>query len=232
MVTLRTTSEHHQPDPPEDLDALVLQFGADGYGANGRNTARRRIPQDLELRFTNALRQAAHLWHNVLDDTLRNLWTYYAGTQDGARPERRESPANGWCLFAQYALAPCWYDAPNPAGPIPTDAAYAQDVTFDLADADTQLLHFTATFPEDLTPNEATVFFAYQVDPQYIGTARAFRRTMLAGYYHTPYPTDPPFAWSCPAPYPFQLNEAVHCLVRQHVAPFGVQNFQLYIDAT
>jgi len=182
-----------------------------------------RLTQHL-LQFTNALRAAANLWHNTLTQADRDFWKAVNADRDGARPNMLTTFANGWNLFAMFALAPLIESAPAAWTPPQPEGTPADDIIFFKADSAAQLLrciNYQTYFP---AVGNANIIFIHQVDPTHVGRIDATRRTIVAGY-HTITPTsDPVEGFAFPPPYPFAAGDQVSILIREHVSILEVNN--------
>ncbi len=231
-ATILVSEQQSKPYTPAELADLVAQLQWDRVTYLGRLRAARRAPMPEKILFANALRQAAHLWHNSLTEQQRDTWKLLSTYNDGARPGRKPCPPNGWDIFAQYALAPLMFSALEPPDLNPADRPSPETITFDHALVTTLELQFTATFYFPPGPNLPSFFFIYQVRPDAFGKPGALRYTNLAGYTDRHPEEGVTQVIKVTSVWALQWGDPVQCLVRHHCPEQCVWNFDLTTTAT
>lgn len=204
----------------------------DGTTYHFRLNNQRQFMTSIDNAFINRIRAVAEIWHNVLTEDERALWLMANEYYDAARPGMDKNYQNGWNLFAMVALAPvAWAAVPHgyeaySMGPGP------DILTFDSADSESQVLHFTAGFDEQPYSDDHMYAFIHQVDPKHVERRDADRRTFCVGFYRflaNPAPEQP---FTANAVFHFNAGDVVQVLMRIHRSLSGVDNHLLTCTAT
>jgi len=190
-----------------------------------------RDPKLLHV-FTQALRVASNIWRNMTDPQ-KAYWRTYGASWSAQRPGRDNSPDNGWCLFANTALAPCmWLPDPTPALFNPDDMSDPTTINFVAANWEDAKLYFEIIYPAGPNVQDTSHTFIYMVNPLFQAQPDALRRTLLCGYYRSTDPGPLTQYFNVPAAFTWDPADQVRVLARHHSCSHGVHNFDLYQDTT
>jgi len=211
----------------EDLDLREILQELNQGCWNLRKNAPRARPKVGPYLFHNTLNMAATLWRTVLSAADRQQWIEASATYAFARPGRSASPANGWTLFAGTCFAPLYFGAPITGETTIDQPSDPSNITFDIAEIETQTMHFTLTMPPPHGDWAPGLTLIYQIQYSKQEAADRLRRTILCGWHQNVDPEVASQGWWTPALQEIRADEDVRCLVRHHRGLHGVTNFDL-----
>jgi len=234
--TMKVTAGWEEEARKAIWDGLLLGPNGTVYDENGdpvldpsvlhvKESRKRRSPGMDNIQFTNALRKAATHWSHNMTTAQRSAWQVASRTKSGGRPTVEGPMPNGWDLFAQVALAPLYFKS-DPANYATSDNPQpASSITIDQASLDNQTITIKANFAGPPYPDDHSILYVFQIQPLRTRNLSASRFTWCIGQAQLADNGPLIDTWTFPVIFPLRADVQVRCLVRQHLALNGVQNY-------
>lgn len=213
--------------PPVALSETIAQPALDKFTFDVRTRHRREHASPEARTFRQHLLACANAWNYQLNDAGRAGWTTISKYSDGARPNMKPPPPNGWNCFAMYWFALLMYDAPGPLDLTQGDRPSPTNIWLSDADPITQTFWFDVTWFAPPLPEAPSYLFVYHVRPDKRWKPAQHRFAHFAGYDISNAEGEIGQSFMVRAHYPFHTGEMVHVLVRHHCPEQCVENWPL-----
>lgn len=217
---------------------IVGMVENNGYAVRGDTfilRTRHKVPKPEKKRkpelhnFGAAILAVRDIWNIQLTQADRDFWQSLSEDRDGARPNMKPSPSNGWDLFSQYAYAIVVSGATPPNGWHVQEGWPCKNVYLVDAHYRNSLLTITAEY--ELRQEGTDFIMIFQINPAFIGKRDATRHTWLIHYH--PMPPHAPLidTFTAVAHWKFRRHDTVQILARAHITSLEVKNFTPSIRA-